>query len=130
MQVNVLPKPGELKDYPGNMSIGGNSIWQQCHLDSQFYKSGKASGSGKSQVVRYPEWSGNTYLERGKKSAVNISLGYVPLGSEMSSMLLQSSMEGTLFVFCVWVCYGLLQGKLQWMLSRRSGMSGHRYGLS
>ena len=51
------------------MSIGGNSIWLQCHIDSQFI-TGKASGSGKS-LKSYPEWSGNTYLERGKKSAVD-----------------------------------------------------------
>jgi hypothetical protein len=33
---NVLPRPGCVERLPQEcMSIGGNSIWQQCHLDSQ-----------------------------------------------------------------------------------------------
>jgi hypothetical protein len=75
-----------LKDYPGSMSIGGNSIFDSSvNIDSQL--AGKASGSGKSQM-RYPEWSGNHLLRARKGVGCLISLGYVPLGSEMSSMLL------------------------------------------
>ena len=90
---NVLPRPGCVERLPQEyyMSIGGNSIWQQCHLDSQLSWQGFWFGeiSGGMEVSRV-EWR---HPRRARKEVgCFVSLGYVPQGSEMSSMLFFSSM--------------------------------------
>ena len=65
---NVLPRPEVLKDYPGSMSIGGNSIFDSSvNIDSQLSWQGFWFGEISKEVSRV-EWK-TTYLERGKESA-------------------------------------------------------------
>ena len=45
--------------------FGSNATWI-----SRLYKLARLLVRG-NLIVRHPEWSGNTYLERGKKSAVD-----------------------------------------------------------